>query len=183
MRISYLYLAHRRSGIAALLLVPLAATSAWADVTLTQATTFDLAIIKAHGNKTERISGEKARTDTETHCEGFMSMLCGNQKSGEIIRLDKDLRWELEPDKKSYLEKPFPTLEQIAEAKQRVDKIVQQMKSCPQTATAPSAPDTSKCDMSPPKFDINKTNDMMTLAGHQAPVSYTHLTLPTNREE
>src|SRR5450631_4893283 len=168
MRIRFSYFGFLQSGIAAIVLVPLAATTAWADVTITQATTFDLAVIKAHGNKTERISMEKARTDTETHCEGFMSLLCGNQKSGEIIRLDKDLTWELQPDKKSYLEKPFPTPEQIAEAKQRIEKIVQQMKSCPQTPTAPKAPDTSKCDMSPPKFDVNKTNDIMTLAGHQA---------------
>ena len=73
----------------------------------------------------------------------------------------------MQPDKKSYLEKPFPTAAQIAEAKQRIEKMVQQMKSCPQ-ATAPSAPDSSKCDMSPPKFDVNKTNDIVTLAGHQA---------------
>jgi len=167
MRISFSHFGLLQNGIAALLLLPLCATTASADVTLTQATTFDLAIIKAHGSKTERISGEKARTDSETHCEGFMSLLCGNQQSGEIIRLDKDLTWELQPDKKSYLEKPFPTPAEIAEAKQRIEKIVQQMKSCPQT-TAPKAPDTSKCDMSPPKFEVNKTNDIVTLAGHQA---------------
>jgi hypothetical protein len=183
MRISFSYLGLLQSGIAAVLLVPFAATTAWADVTVTQATTFDLAIIKAHGNKTERISGEKARTDTETHCEGFMSLLCGNQKSGEIIRLDKDLMWELEPDKKSYLEKPFPTPAQIAEAKQRIEKMVEQMKSCPQQPTAPKAPDSSKCDMSPPKFDVNKTNETSMLAGHQAQRTAVTLTQSCKNKE
>lgn len=45
--------------------------------------------------------------------------------------------------------------------------MMEKLKSCPQPA-ARSAPDTSKCDMSPPKFDINKTSDTATLAGHQA---------------
>ncbi len=157
-----------RSAVAAAWLFPFMAITASADITVTESSTFDLAFIKAHGNKTERISGDKSRTDNELHCEGMMSLLCGNQKSGEIIRLDKDLTWNLEPSKKSYLEKPFPTAEQIAEAKQRVAAAIEKLKSCPQQPAAPSAPDTSKCEMSPPKFDINKTNDTVTLAGHQA---------------
>jgi hypothetical protein len=160
-----------RSGIIAALLAPLAAVTASADVTVTQATNFDLAVVKAHSNKTERISGEKARTDNDMHCEGMMSLLCGNQKNGEITRLDKDLTWELQPDKKSYLEKPFPTAAEIAEAKQKFEKMMEQLKSCPQqpnAPAAPSAPDSSKCDMSPPRYEVNKTSDIITLAGHQA---------------
>lgn len=156
-----------RSRIAAALLAPLIALTAAADVTVSETTTFDLAVFKAHGAKTEHISVDKARADNEMHCEGVMSMLCGNQKSGEITRLDKDLIWDLEPDKKSYLEKPFPTPEQMAEAQQRAAAVMEKLKSCPQPVSR-TAPDTSKCDMSPPKFDINKTNDTAMLAGHQA---------------
>ena len=41
-----------------------------------------------------------------------MSLLCGNYKTGDIIRIDRSLEWQLKPDKKSYLETPFPTPEQ-----------------------------------------------------------------------
>jgi len=159
------------------------ALTAAADVTVSETSTFDLAIIKAHGAKTEHISGDKGRTDNEMHCEGMMSLLCGNQKSGEITRLDKDLIWDLEPDKKSYLEKPFPTPEQIAEAQQRVAAAMEKLKSCPQQPAARTAPDTSKCDMSPPKFDINKTNDTAMLAGHQAQRTSVTLTQTCKNKE
>jgi hypothetical protein len=97
-----------------------------------------------------------------------MSRICGDIKGGEIIRLDKDLTWTLEPAKKEYVEKPFPTPEQRAEALQKAEEMMQKLKSCPAVAQQPSAPDTSKCDMSPPRFDIKQTGETGMFAGHQA---------------
>src|ERR1700722_18283287 len=70
--------------------------AAHADVTIEEQSTFDLSILKAHGDATEFTSADKQRRDSAFHCEGFMSLLCGNAQSGEIIRLDRDVRWSLE---------------------------------------------------------------------------------------
>jgi hypothetical protein len=169
-------------GLAATALALLCATSAVAQVTVSEATSMDFSLFKAHGTKTERISGDKSRVDNELHCEGMMSMICGNQKSGEIIRIDKNLTWALQPDKESYLEKPFPTPEQIALVKQRIAAATETMKQCPRPAER-SAPDTSKCEMSPPKIDINRSDDTATLAGHKARRTSVTLTQTcTNKE-
>lgn len=158
----------------------------WADVTETKTSTLNAAIMKIHSTDTERYSGDKKRSDSETRCDGFlMSRLCGDIKGGEIIRLDKDLTWTLEPAKKEYMEKPFPTPEQRAEARQKVEEMMAKLKSCPAPTPTPqpTAPDTSKCDMSPPKFEIKQTDDTGFFAGHQARRSTVTMTQTcTNRQ-
>ena len=141
--------------------------AAQADVTIEEQSTFDLSIIKAHGNATEFTSADKQRRDSAFHCEGFMSLLCGNAQSGEIIRLDRDVRWSLEPKKREYRETPFLTPAQRQEAEQQAAATLEKMKQCPaaQRSTAP-APDTQKCQMTPPKFDLTPTDQHATLAGH-----------------
>lgn len=164
-----LHLRHLLGCTAASLCLALPATTAWADVTETKTITLNMTIAKINSTDTERYSGDKKRTDSETRCEGFLlSMICGDIKGGEITRLDKDLSWQLEPAKKRYVEKPFPTPEQRAEARQKIAEMMEKLKSCPAAAPQPSAPDTSKCEMSPPKFDIKKTDETATFAGHQA---------------
>jgi hypothetical protein len=144
-------------------------TIARADVTETKTSTLNMSITKINSTDTERYSGDKKRTDSETRCEGFlMSRLCGDIKGGEIIRLDKDLTWTLEPAKKEYVEKPFPTPGQRAEARQKAEEMMAKLKSCPAPTPQPSAPDTSKCDMSPPKFEVKQTDETGFFAGHQA---------------
>src|SRR5277367_6136932 len=80
----------------------LCAARVYADVTVQEQTTFDLSLIKAHGSSTELTSGDKQRRDGDLHCEGLMSLVCRNAQSGEIIRLDKDVTWTLDPKKKEY---------------------------------------------------------------------------------
>jgi hypothetical protein len=161
---------HHLLGLAAALVgAVLPETIARADVTETKAITLNMSIAKINSTDTDRVSGDKKRTDSETRCEGFLlSMVCGDIKGGEIIRLDKDLTWTLEPAKKSYVEKPFPTPEQRAEARQKAAEMMEKLKSCPAVAQQQSAPDTSKCDMSPPRFDIKQTDETGMFAGHQA---------------
>jgi hypothetical protein len=161
---------HRLLGLAAALTAAvLPPAIARADVTETKTSTFNASIMKIHSTDTERYSGDKKRTDSDTRCEGFlMSRLCGDIKGGEIIRLDKDLTWTLEPAKKEYMERAFPTPEQRAEARQKAEEMMAKLKSCPTPTPQPTAPDTSKCDMSPPKFEIKQTDDTGFFAGHQA---------------
>jgi hypothetical protein len=164
---------------AALLLSGLAAASAGAaraDVTIEQQTSFDVAIIKAHGTATEYTTADKQRRDSDMHCEGFMSMLCGNTQSGEIIRLDRDVTWLLEPKKQEYRESPFLTAAQRQAAEQQAQAVMEKMKQCPAMQNKAAGPDTSKCQMSTPKFDVKQTGTHATLAGHDAQLTQLALT-------
>jgi hypothetical protein len=154
----------------------LASLAARADVTVQQQSTFDVAIVKAHSSSTEYTTPDKQRRDSDFHCEGFMSMFCGNQAGGEIIRLDRDLTWTLEPKKKEYLESPFPTAAQREAAAAKVRENLEKLKSCPAAQQTSSAPDTSKCEMSPPKFDAKQTDQHQMFAGHDSRLTSVTLT-------
>jgi hypothetical protein len=148
-----------------------------ADVTIQQQTQFDLAIIKAHGTHTELTTADKRRSDSDMHGEGFMSMFCGNTQAGEIIRLDRDVEWTLDPKKMEYLERPLPTAAQLAAARQEATAMMEKIKQCPAVAqhSAP-APDTSKCEMSPPRFDVKQPGTHAMLAGHDSQLTQIALT-------
>ncbi len=164
-----------RATLAAL--VALAALQpARADVTVQETTSFELSIIKAHSNTTEYVSGDKQRRDTDMHCEGMMSLFCGNAQSGEIVRLDKDVTWSLAPKKKEYRENHFPTPAERAQMQAQLQANLDKLKQCPATQQANAAPDTSKCQMSPPKFDSRQTDQHATLIGHDARLSQLTLT-------
>jgi len=173
---------------AALLLAALAAgagapDAARADVTIEQQTTFDLSVIRMHGTNTEYTTGDKQRKDTDMHCEGMFSLLCGNAQSGEIIRLDRDVTWALEPKKKEYREMPFMTAAQRQAAEREAQAMMEKVKQCPAMQTAPSGPDTSKCEMSPPKIDVTQTGTHARFAGHDAQLTQMALTQScTNKE-
>jgi hypothetical protein len=148
-----------------------------ADVVVEEQSTFDFSIIKAHGNTTELTTSDKQRRDNAFHCEGFMSLLCGNAESAEIIRLDRDVEWNLEPKKKEYRETAFMTAAQRQAAMQEAQATLEKMKQCPAPpqSTAP-APNTSKCQMSPPKFDANQTDTHAMLLGHDARLTQISMT-------
>jgi hypothetical protein len=139
-----------------------------ADVTIEQKTTLNVAsMIKTHGASTTNIAADKKREDTESHCEGMMSMICGNVHGGEIVRLDRGLTWHLEPDKKAYREDVFATPEEMAEIRARMQERLEKMRSCP-VSQKQQPIDKSKCEMSPPKIDVHKTDDRLNIAGHDA---------------
>jgi hypothetical protein len=137
------------------------------DVTIQQQTQFDFAIIKAHGTRTESTTTDKRRSDSDMHCEGLMSMFCGDTQAGEIIRLDRDVEWALEPKKMEYRETPLPTAAQLGAARQEAHTTMEKIKQCPAVAQhAAPAPDTSECEMSPPRFDVKQPGVHAMLAGH-----------------
>jgi len=149
--------------------VSLACTAAVrADVTVEQKTSLDVAsTIRMHGAITTNITSDKKREDSESHCEGMMSMLCGNLHGGEIVRLDRDLTWRLEPAKKRYREEVFATPEEIKAMRAKMQANLEKMRSCP-VSQQQQPIDKSKCEMSPPKIDVHKTGDKMSIAGHDA---------------
>jgi hypothetical protein len=155
---------------------------AHADVTVEKKTSLDASIMRMHGSTITRIAGEKKRDDTESHCEGMMSLVCGNVRSGEIVRLDRGVTWRLQPDKKSYREEQFATPEQLAEIRARMQANLEKMRSCPASPQQQQV-DNSKCQMSPPKIEVHKTGDKLSIAGHDAQRTAATLTEScTNKE-
>lgn len=163
----------RVAGLAVLGVLPFAAR---ADVVIQQQSTFDLAIIKAHGTTTESTTSDKQRRDTEFHCEGLMSLLCGNAQSGEIVRLDKQLTWDLEPKKKEFREQRFATPAERQAAMAHAQEVLERAKQCPATKSTAPAPDTSKCDMSPPVFDVKSLDNHAMFAGHDSKLTRLSMT-------
>ena len=140
---------------------------AHADVTVQQKTALEVAsLIHLHGATTTNVSADKKREDTESHCEGMLSLVCGNIQGGEIVRLDKAVTWRLEPNKKRYREEAFATPEEMAALRAKMQANLEKMRSCPAVQKQPQPVDTSKCQMSPPKIDVLKTDEKLSIAGH-----------------
>jgi hypothetical protein len=76
--------------------------------------------------------------------------------------------WTLEPDKKRYRETPFLTPEELAAMRARMQANLEKMRSCPVSQKQQQAQpvDQSKCQMSPPKIEVQKTADKLSIAGH-----------------
>jgi hypothetical protein len=145
----------------------LGATVVQADVNVEQKISLDVAsMIHSHGSSTTSITGDKKREDSESHCEGMLSMVCGNVRSGEIVRLDRGLTWHLEPKKKSYREDVFATPEELADMRAKMQARLEKMRSCP-VSQQQQPIDKSKCEMSPPKVDVHKTEDKTSITGHE----------------
>src|SRR6185437_12418017 len=144
-------------------------TPARADVTIRQQTTMSLAGINIDVTDTERTSVDKQRSDSTLRCHGLLALVCRNEQSSEIRRLDKQLEWDLEPKKKLCTERDFPTAEQRASAQLAFESTMAQMKTCPMPQqSAQAAPDTSHCQMSAAKVDVQQSGEHQTLIGHDA---------------
>jgi len=156
---------------------------ACADVTIEEKTSIELPIFKAHGNATENITADKKRRDYEFRCEGMMSMLCGKAQTSEIVRLDKNLTYELEPAKKSYREQPFPTEAERQELQKRLAEAMDKMKQCAAQQPVQPAVDPSKCQMSPATVDVKSLGADGQLLGHDVHRTAVNLTQScTNKE-
>jgi hypothetical protein len=154
-----------------------------ADVTIQQQSSFDIAVVKAHGTSTEYTATDKQRRDADFHCEGFMSMVCGNAQGAEIVRLDRNVQWTLEPKKKEYRETPFMTEAERQAAQQQAQAMMEKMKQCPALQQKTSAPDTSKCEMSPPQVQVKQPGTHAMFAGHDTQLTQLALSRScTNKE-
>ncbi|MBW4052608.1 MAG: hypothetical protein HIU85_14320 [Proteobacteria bacterium] len=146
--------------------------AARADVTVGQRTSMSLGGMMIEIDSVERTSADKQRGDSTVSCHGFLSLFCHGMEGGRIVRLDKQLEWELQPKKKLYSERPFPTPEQRAEAQKEVEAAMEKMKSCPMPrptgAPQAAAPDTSRCQLSPPELNVSRTDEHATILGHDA---------------
>jgi hypothetical protein len=160
-----------------------AAVVARADVTIQQQSSFDVSIIKAHGTSTEYTTTDRQRRDADFHCEGFMSVFCGNAQSTEIVRLDRGVQWTLEPKKKEYHETAFMTAAERQAAQQQAQAMMEKVKQCPAAQQQTPAPDTSKCEMSPPQVQVKQPGTRALFAGHDTQLTQLALSRScTNKE-
>ena len=157
------------SAAAALVVLP---SPALADVTVGQKTSMSIAGLNIDIDSVERTSADKQRSDSTTRCHGFLSLFCRDVEGGRIVRLDKQLEWELQPKKRLYSERPFPTAEQRAEAQKEVEAAMEEMKKCPmpqpQHTSSTPAPDTAHCQLSSPALNVSHTDEHATILGHDA---------------
>ena len=146
--------------------------AAHADVTVQQKMDFNVAFITAHSNITELTSADKQRRDADLQCDGaFMSFLCGRgNHDAHIVRLDKSVEWTLDQKKRQYHETPIANVAAMRSA------ALEQLKQCKPPAQQQAGPDTSDCDMSPPKFESSKTDRHSVFAGHDAQLSQLSMT-------
>ncbi len=161
------------------------AQTAVADATIDEKISFDLGFMKADSIAKEQYATGKKHRSAELQCSGFMSLFCPKGASGEIVRLDKNVMYELQPDKKTYREEAFPTEAQRREMRQRMEATMEKAKQCAAQRPQAQKPavDTSKCDLSPPVFDVRNLGDGGQILGHGVNRVQTTMTQScTNRE-
>ena len=94
---------------------------------------------------------------------GFMGSLMGNLDSYMIVRLDKDLTWQLQPDKQRYSEM---TMEQM---RAQMEESAAQLEEMQQGGSGGSLPVSEEdCEWSEPKLDIKETGEKQRFANVKA---------------
>jgi hypothetical protein len=127
-----------------------------ADVVVKQKTSATMAggVIKSSGTITTAISGDKQRSDSEMKTK--LVIVSSTVKTTDIMRLDKELVWNLDNKKKTYTEMTF------AEMRAMLDSLQAEM----QKAGEESGKDDEDYEVSPPEFKVEKTGKTATIAGY-----------------
>jgi hypothetical protein len=139
------------------------AGSAAADVTLTQAVRIDaggtLAMLGSSGTSTTSISGDKARVDNRMEAaSGMMARFAGNMDASTILRLDREVLWQLDPDSQQYSEMTFEELR--AQADEAMAQMEQMEGGMPI--------DEGECRWSEPVLEVEETGEKGRFGGVRA---------------
>ncbi|MEJ1963469.1 MAG: hypothetical protein WDO56_18690 [Gammaproteobacteria bacterium] len=141
-----------------------------ADVTIQEKIAVEgsglMSMASMSGTSTTSISGKHARMESDLRLQsGFARMFArGAGQSTEIVRLDDDTIYELDPKKKRYRETSLAARRaELAEALEQATQAQQ---------ANPTAFDDSQCDWSEPKVKVDKAGAKQSIAGlSAAPVS------------
>ena len=124
------------AAVALVALVP----PARADVTVAQKTSMDLGAIKIDIDSVEHTSADKQRNDSTVTCHGFLSLFCHDVESGRIVRLDRQLEWQLQPRRRSATPSGLSRHPRSAPRRSRpLEAAIEQMKNCPMPQSAERA--------------------------------------------
>jgi hypothetical protein len=145
------------------------ATAAHADVRMEERMTLGgsgmMKMVNMSGTTTTTISGDRARTDSNLQFEsGLMRTFArGMGQATEIVRMDEDKIYSVNPEKKTYTEISF------ADRRAQMQQAMEQMrKSQGAQQQSTSGVDTSQCEWSEPKTEVQRTGEKVLIAGYQA---------------
>ncbi len=134
---------------------------ALADLSYSQKMTIEgggaLSMLSSDGSVITHIAGDKSRSETRMEMKsGLAKMVAGSGSSGSIVRLDKELMWELQPDKQRYSEISF------AEARAQLAKSMEAME---QSGSSSLPVSEEGCQWSESDIEIEKDVDREKIAG------------------
>ncbi len=147
----------------------LVSAAAGADVTMQEQMSLSgsgmMKMMNMSGTTTTVISKDRARTESNMTFEsGVMRTFApGGGDHIEIVRLDEDKIYSLNPKKKTYVETTFA--EQRAKMQQSMEQMNKAQASQQQST---SGVDESECEWSEPKSEIKRTGEKALIGGFQA---------------
>lgn len=147
----------------------LVSVAAQADVTMQEQMTLSgagmMKMANMSGTTTTVIAGDRARTESAMQFESGMMRALARGGGGhvEIVRLDQDKIYSLDPKKKTYTETTF------AERRAMMQQAMERMKdSQASQQQATSGVDESQCEWSDPKSEVKRSGEKALIAGYQA---------------
>ena len=147
----------------------LVSAAASADVTMQEQMSLSgagmMKMANMSGTTTTVISRDRARTESNLTFESAMmrTFAGGAGNHVEIVRLDQDKIYSLNPKKKTYSETTFE--EMRAKMQQAMEQMNKAQASQQQST---SGVDESECEWSEPKSDVKRTGEKVLIAGFQA---------------
>jgi hypothetical protein len=123
-----------------------------------------MAMANMSGTSTTSISGKKARTESDMQMESRLARMFarGIGQSTEIVRLDDDKIFELNPKKKTYSETS------LAERRAQLEQALAKQKEVQEKQPSPSGMDESECEWSEPTAEVKKTGAKASIAGYDS---------------
>jgi hypothetical protein len=149
-------------------LVAFAASSTFADVTMQQRISVEaggvMSFMSSESTVTNSISNDKSRSETKTESKSkLMGSFGGNLDTTSIMRLDKDLAWQLNPEKQQYSEITFEQM------RAQMEQSMEQLEEMQQSGGAGALPVSEEdCQWSDPKMDIKDTGEKQRFANVKA---------------
>jgi len=148
----------------------LVSAAAQADVTMQEQMNLSgagmMKMANMSGTTTTVISGDRARTESNMQFESGLMRTFARGAGGphvEIVRLDQDKIYSLDPKKKTYTETTFADMR--AKMQQAMDAM---QKGQASQAQATSGVDEEQCEWSEPKSEVKRTGEKASIAGFQA---------------
>ena len=149
-------------------LVALASTNAFADITTQQRIEVGaggvMSFLSSEGTVITYISSDKSRSESVMESKsGLMGSFGPNLDSYSIMRLDKDLTWQLMPEKQQYSEMTFEQM------RAQMEQSKQQLEEMQQSGGGGALPVSDEdCQWSDPKLEIKETGEKQRFANVKA---------------
>ncbi len=149
-------------------LFALAASNAFADITMQQSMSVEaggfMSMLASESTVTTSIAGDKSRSESKmAKKSGLMGSLMKNLDTVSIMRLDKDLIWQLMPNKQKFSEMTFQQL------RAQMDESMKQLEEMQQSGGAGALPVSEEdCEWSDPEIDVRDTGEKKRFANIKA---------------